>query len=396
MKNINYVSSREKVKNTSILSFLISFLILIMSITRNGNLNILYFFAPIFFAISLKQNKNNLIYLSIMILPFILILFLTSNFSKYFNAYEKSLVYILKMIICLSLFLSSKTLLFKLNIKEIISNLIIFILVLTIIAIITNSEYLWRFNDTTNLYSKTRLQLFFMEPSELSEVCGILLIIQFFYFRQTKNIKDLIYIAFCLIPLLLSAGLSGIVYSFLAIFILFIFYEFKNFKNNRISYFFIFLLLISLISFTFIVFNGNSPIVNRIFLVLNGGDGSFNYRFVRAIDALKFLLSDTNYIGVGLGNIRTDLLSEVLSNYNLISFSNSFIFFISEGGFVAIMFLISLLVYLFKSILKNKETYENKCLKISILFFLIIFQITGGYFTDPFIWIMYGVICCFK
>ena len=396
MKSINYVSSREKIKSTSILNFFISFLILVMSITRNGNLNILYFFAPIFFTISLKHNKNNIIYLIVMTLPFFIILFLTCNFSKYFNNYEKSIIYILKMIICFSLFLSSKTLLFKLNIKEIVSNLIILILGLTTIAILTNSEYLWRFNDTTNLYSKTRLQLFFMEPSELSEVCGILLIIQFFYFRQTKNIKDLIYIVFCLIPLLLSAGLSGIVYSFLAILILVVFYEFKNFKNNMISYFFIFLLLISLISIILIMFNGNSPIVNRIFLVLNGGDGSFNYRFVRAIGALKFLLSDTNYIGVGLGNIRTDLLSDVLSNYNLISFSNSFIFFISEGGFVAIIFLISLLVYLLKNIFKNKETYENKCLKFSILFFLVVFQITGGYFTDPFIWIMYGVICCFK
>jgi hypothetical protein len=67
--------------------------------------------------------------------------------------------------------------------------------------------------------------------------------------------------------------------------------------------------------------------------------------------------------------------------------ANSFMYFITEGGIFAIVYLIGFHIFLLKKI--NKE---NIMLKLPLLVFIVFYQIGGGYFTNPLNWIIYGVI----
>lgn len=372
-----------------VLTILIPFIICFMSVTRNGNLNMLYFFSFGVFAILLFKKRINIKKIVFYFIPFIIILFLTLFFSKYFNDIVKSIIYIGKLFLCVNLFVVSKDLKCEKNfLYKIIDNLTIIIFILTIIAIFTKNEYLWRFNDTINSFSTTRLQLFFQEPSELSEVCGFLLIINFFRFRKYK--KNILTTIMTIIPLILSAGLSGIVYSFLSIEILILLTEFSFLSKGKISKLFLLNLVMIIIVFA-IFMSGNSNIAKRIIAVLSGEDGSFNYRYIRANDALQYILLDTNGIGVGLGNLRTDKVETLLENFDLKSFSNSYLFFIAEGGIVAIAYLLSLIGLGIKNVLFSNINYYEKCLRACLVFFIVIIQVTGGYFTDPFLWLITGI-----
>lgn len=386
-------SKKENIKD-NILVLLVPLIIFLMSVTRNGNLNLLYFSAPFVFLLSVREKSFSIKKLVIFYIPFLIIFLVTLTFSKYYNNLGKSLIYLLKLFLCLILFVSASSSYIRKDLFEkCVNNLIYIIFFFTLFAIVTQSDFLWRFNDTINAYSSTRLQLFFMEPSELSEVCGVILIYKCVNLRE-KNINslDFFHIIAILIPLFLSAGLSGIVYSFLAIIFFFFISESSFFKKGKISKTMIVLFLaLSIFLISFFLFQ-NNKIFARIIAVLEGKDGSFNYRYVRAVDALGFIFRDTNGIGVGLGNLRTERTAAILSDFGLLSFSNSYLFFIAEGGILALLYLMFLISYCFTSIYKQKNYYFRKCNKYALLFFLIIIQITGGYFTDPFLWMMTGLV----
>ena len=387
---ISTIKTKEK-KNTWIY-MLITMIVIFMGCLRNGNLNLIYFVIPIVFIIAIKRNKKVFSKMLVLFIPFLFIFIMTTFYSKYFTNINKSLIYLLKLLLCVSLFSSLRYSKYSLDFYKILRYLEYTIFGLTIVAIVTQNNYLWRFNDIVNKYTSTRLQLFFQEPSELSEVCGILLIIHLYYLKIGKT-KDFFKLAFIIIPLILSAGLSGLVYSVISIIIFFILTEIQTLKKAKISkIFLIFIFCVIGIVMLVTLFPENA-IMKRIVAVLNGEDGSFNYRFTRAWEALKHILIETKYLGVGLGNIRTQFMNNYLfENFNLLSFSNSYLFFFAEGGLIAIIYICLLVIGLLARIKKLNVPYYNKCLRISLLFFIVIIQITGGYFTDPFLWGILGLI----
>ena len=381
-----------KRKNSYILFGL---LIVFMSIFNNGNLNLMYFCTPIIVIMNFR-NMSVFKNLYIWFVPFLLIFFMTMLFSPFFNNISKSLIYLLKIFVCIVWFKSMSTIDSKVNMRKMCDFVCLLIFVLTIAAIFYQKEPLWRLHDTINYYSETRLQLFFMEPSELSEVSGVFLISQLFLFKKYRNKTNLIFAIGLLIPLFLSAGLSGIVYTTISVFFFAIISEYKKIKNGKISklLFYSIIVIVFFTIYIFLVAKGN-PIISRIEAVIAGNDGSFNYRYVRAIDALRGFLTDSHLLGIGLGNLRTQITQVYLTRYALLSFSNSYLFFIAEGGIIAIMYLLNLIVFAFKRVQKLNYTI-NKAYLWSLLLFIVAIQITGGYFTDPFLWSTTGFICFYN
>ena len=52
-------------------------------------------------------------------------------------------------------------------------------------------------------------------------------------------------------------------------------------------------------------------------------------------------------------------------------------------------------IYLFLICIYNciKSSKNIRPLKVGVLAFAFVGQIAGGYYTDPILWIMYGIVC---
>ena len=106
---------------------------------------------------------------------------------------------------------------------------------------------------------------------------------------------------------------------------------------------------------------------------------------------MKNALINTNGAGVGFGNVNTDFFRSTYREYGLVSvIANSFMYFITEGGVFSFVYLLILLISVFKCSIRNKDTILHK---LPLFIFVLIYQIPGGYFTNPVFWLAYGFIC---
>lgn len=382
---------KKKTKENK-LYIIIAIIIIFMGVLRDGNLNLIYFITP--FCMIYAWMKDRTIFKEFMILyiPIVCIFVLTTLLSPFFTSMNKSLIYLLKLFLCVGILISARNTNLNFDTKKLLQIIQCLIFLLTIYALVSQNEYMWRFNDSVNKYSKNRLQLFFQEPSELSEVCGILLIIQMYFLRIGKE-KNYLKLLLSIIPLILSAGLSGLVYSVISVVIFVIFTEIPILKRARMSKLFLISMIILFCLIVYIIIEPDNSILLRIMDVLQGKDSSFNYRFTRAFKALKDVLIKTNFIGTGLGNIRTEYMKNYLwDNFNIHSFSNSYLFFFAEGGVIAIIYIVLLIKNTISIINKMQISYNDKMLRLALLFYLVIIQITGGYFTDAFLWAVTGFV----
>ena len=378
--------------NNKLIDFLAAAIVFLMGCLRNGNLNLLYFMAPFLLIYGIKQHKKIGRKIVFMFIPFVLILIITYLYSSYFTTIDKSLIYLLKLFICITIYCVVRFCNLKINIYRVSKYLVFLIFFFTCFALVNKNDYLWRLGDVVNKYAKNRLQLFSQEPSELSEVCGILLLLNIYYLKIGIK-RNYLGLVFIIIPLFLSAGLSGMVYSAIAILLFLFLTEFQTLRNGKISLIFLLTIILICLVAIFAFINPNNGIMLRINDIINGNDGSFNYRFTRSYEATLDILRSTKFIGVGLGNLRTDYMQLYLLNkFNLYSFSNSYLFFIAEGGLIAILYLLLLIINTIKFLVKISFTSVEKKFRYSLLLFIVVFQITGGYFTDPFLWLVTGLV----
>lgn len=143
----------------------------------NGNLDLYYFFSIIvFFSFFIKrpQYLKKLAYIIAAIMVSQLIIGSLNGISQ---NYQRNVVTISKMCLNVILMIYVSCKYEKWNIKQFIDYVTLIFFMETIAALIFRNSTLWRHNDLINIYSKTRLQLFYVEPSELSLHCGFLIIL---------------------------------------------------------------------------------------------------------------------------------------------------------------------------------------------------------------------------
>lgn len=385
-----------KINKINLINYVvIPLLILVMSVFRDGNLQLLYAFSIVLFLICVKNKDYHLGQVLIILIPFILIFVVTMMFSSFYNSTSKSIIYLLKIFLCVNLYVivQNANVTYKvINLNCIFNSLIVMILLLTAVAYFYRTDLLWVMEDKYNGFYEQRMRLLFMEPSELSQVTGLLFLFKFFKYLKTKNIKDLILGILVLIPMIFSAGLSGMIYTLVSFVLFLVIYEFYNFRRRRVSIITpLILLIVCLISFMFLL-DSQVYLVARIQTIIDGNDMSFDYRYTSASVAFKSIMTDTHYIGVGLGNMNTKSTLDYLARFSMYKFSNSFMYFFSEGGIIAIIFVVIFFVSLFFRVIKNSNSYNVKCIRFTLLFFIIISQVAGGYFTNPLFWLIYGLI----
>ena len=126
-------------------------------------------------------------------LPILFISVIQFVFIKNIN-YTKFFVNIFKIMICISIMLYVKNKNIKINLVDICKKVTFLLVIFTIIAFLfKESSIFWRLNDYTNIYDLRRLQLFYLEPSELGFHISILLILLFSFLLSKKDNKKSIY-----------------------------------------------------------------------------------------------------------------------------------------------------------------------------------------------------------
>ena len=381
---VNYVKQKKYHKKPFLMNeLLLSLLLLFCYLFKQGNLNLLYFYGILIILYSLFKCQSVVQKSLLWMLPLMLSCAFSFLFSNFNYSAGKSLITCLKIFLCLNImfFFSKNMELF--DFKKAARYVFWILAVCFAVALLFRNSFLWVQNEEVNMYSEHRLQLLFLEPSQLGFVLGILLLFVAFNLISNKR-SAFAFVFFCLIAVMLyfSMPLGGILSFFIAFFFMILVLSISKAKNNgkikKIASF----LFVCLIGIIIVVLSTSNPISNRLFDIKSGSDGSFNGRISLSLNTLPILLEKTMWFGVGLGNINTDSVLAVTRHI----YSNSFLAFFAETGIVGLVYLIALLSYLLKGIKKEKV------LRLSLFIYLFVFQVQGGYFTDPSIWAFYGVI----
>ncbi len=264
-----------------------------------------------------------------------------------------------------------------------IINLCVMIFALTL----GKGSFLWRFNDEVNKYSLTRMQLFFLEPSELGFHVALVMIFLLSYFFVTKDIKNKVSIVMLFIInaicLILAKPMGSICILALAIGVMVTCWLIKHpTKRNIIIY--VSIVLVAIVAVIVLTIQQN-PIIMRVIDTVNGTDQSNNYRVGTSIDTYVNTMKDYNLLGCGFGNIHTD---RFINRYNLDTvIVNSFIYFWIETGVFGITITMILFYHLLSACIRDKSV-----LKWGLFVFLIVYQLVGSHFTSPLNWALYGLI----
>lgn len=374
-----------------LLSYLFIFSLVFADIFGNGNLNLLYFFGAFLIIKDFKIKRSFLKDLAIYFVPFCIIVLGEIFFSGNSFSFGKIIVYCFKILVCVSLLSYTKNNFWKANHLKIIEYICVsfgFLLILSLLTI--KFPIFWRLDDTFNNFSKTRLKFLYSEPSVLGILCGLLVIILMHYvFSEKRNriiIREVLLLS---VIILLTFSMSGIVYTAVAVIVLYFFEILK--RRQCISGKLLVYLLIGVCMLVLILIT-NNPISKRFFSMFLGMDGSYNFRWSAAVSTFSKIMNKTEYWGMGLGNMNTPSGLFFLSNLGInYKFANSFLYFSAENGFLGIAYIVYLFLICIKSCVRS--TKNNRPLKVGLLVFAFVSQIAGGYFTDPILWIIYGIIC---
>ena len=384
-----YTVGKYSKKQEDILYFGFICAIVFADVLGNGNLNLLYFWGILLIFTNLKTKKSYIKDLIIFYLPFCLmvlgeVLFSGNEFSKI-----KVFAYMAKILVCISLLSYTKNNIEKFDCGRIISSISrIYAILLGVSFLTIHYPYLWRLNDEYNSFSKTRLKFLYSEPSVLGLLCGLLVI--FLMYRVFKNkitkktIRELLLFALIII---LTFSMSGIIYTSVAIVVLYLFETFKKreYVSKRLMFYSIFG-----IGVVIFVLTTKNPVSNRLTAMFMGQDGSYNFRWSAAVFSFKNIMEMTKCWGMGIGNMNTANGMKILLQSGIdYKFANSFLYFATENGFLGILYII----YLISMCAYGCKKGNNTSLRIALFVFVIMSQIAGGYFTDPLLWIIYGMIC---
>ncbi|HEY8889928.1 MAG TPA: hypothetical protein VIM70_06700 [Clostridium sp.] len=361
-----------------------------VSKTLTGNLDLFYALGIIGTIFVLFKRKRDISLLIICALPIVCYGILQGMIIKDLEM-QKLLVNISKITICVSLMIlvSGKMNYFK--VKKFVDYICRIYLILTPIAFLFKSnEYLWRLHDTINKYSLVRLNLFYIEPSELGFHLSFIIIILMYLIIKEKvrkeRVKYIIYMIDCLILLALSGAYgSSIMLAGTVTFVAFVIILTKlKYKNILVGYGLI--IVFTIVTILFIV--TKSSIYMRTVDTLNGKDSSNSYRVTVTQKFTATAITATNGIGVGLGNLNTDNTRKVFQATGMTAVvAASYPYFIAESGIFGIIYTVLLLLILLINVL-----FKRNMLLANLLLFSFLYQIYGGYFTNPVNWIVYGLI----
>lgn len=292
----------------------------------------------------------------------------------------KAIVYITKMTLCIYLFMFVREKIEYFDLQIFINYSVFFLAVQTILALLQrNSAWFWRL-------AENRMELLFLEPSELGVFIGILILLQVFLMKENGELKEHIGNVVVLSGILiLSSSMSGILYT---LFTSIIYLAFDNeSKKEGISKKQLLFLFIAVLGVA-LMLSSDNYISNRFFNALNGTDSSFNTRSSVPIQTLVEYYKKYGFFGFGFGNMNTvrgmQFFNLKAKNYVICA---AYFLFAIEGGIVAIIAEVIFTLKLLKECLKSGSAFH-----LALFIFVFFYMYLGGYTTNPVVWILYAIM----
>lgn len=233
----------------------------------------------------------------------------------------------------------------------------------------------------------TRLKLFYSSAGALSFACGFMLIL-LVYQLITEDVvwHQVIGVVVVIADIYLSYGMGGITSSLMAVaFMLCLAYVYK-FKNlglkNRKKF-----IIVSILSFASVlsIIIANSIYVVRTRNIFESADYILNTRLLIPISRIGKVLIQTKFLGVGFGNASTSYALNTMDMGQV--YPNSFLRIIAEGGVFGITLVLIVIIGLVCVSFKFGSIVDK-----SLCVYILVYQLTGGDFTDITNFFIYGLI----
>lgn len=355
--------------------------------SNNGNFDLLYLAAIIIFFQAIMKKRYIIIKSLLALLPYIGLVLFEILFSPISLSAQKVIITLTKTFLCILIMYWFVYNYVSIDLNKFVLYATKLLVILTGFAFIFNQSVLWIHNDTVNVYTTTRLRLFALEPTYLALFISVMLTYIFYCVMQKGKVsnENLFVIIALLVIMLLSAGMGGIATLAIGVVVILIYYSFINFCKGKMNIWVFLCVVFVPIIFIGLLFT-DLPIVERLFAVLQGKDSSFNYRFVKGSLGMQNFLEYTNGIGIGMGCLNTEVGRSYLKGWNIEAvIVSSIMYFIAENGYLGMIFLIAAGIYLLSRARKS-------IFFVALCVMLIAYQFLGGYFTDPFCWLCYGMI----
>ncbi|MCJ8010482.1 hypothetical protein MUG84_01845 [Paenibacillus sp. KQZ6P-2] len=354
------------------------------------NLDLFYFLSIALIGKDILQRKTITLkamgYVYLIILYALLQLILNDSIEI-----QRLIINIAKIFVNVFLFLQVREIFLpQLSLKKILDTVSVSYFVLLLVGLVYKTDLLWRLDDQVNIYQTLRFSLLYFEPSEASfHVCIVIILLMYYVLREKdikRNCLNLLLVISNAIIVILTAGMGGILGVTLALVVMYLCYLREKISVERVLMFIALFITCSFAIFIFIT--SSNGFYLRINDIAAGRDGSVLYRFNTSFEVMKQMLLNTNFLGIGFGNLNTSAIQGGYAGYGLVEvISNSFMYVIAEGGIAMIILLIVFHIEMIRRI-----RIDERILKYSLLIFIFSYQIAGGYFTNPINWIVYGLI----
>ncbi len=261
--------------------------------------------------------------------------------------------------------------------------------VMTLAAFMLPGSVLWKVDEYVSGTSLNRLKLLYSEPSYLSFVSGIALIICVYQILVYKLSWQIVLAGLILLlDMLLSYGMGGMICLVLAISVMLMAHVAKN--RDKIvadpaakykwilSATFIVVVLISIIVI--------SPTYGfRLASLIQGTDLGLFYMIKEPVGVFSDIMKETGWKGTGIGQL---LYSDRLSQAELVEgFKNAYFYFMAEGGIVGCVLVLGIVIFLIGYVL-----LYGGILPLALFIYVTVYMFTAGRYDDPVNWIAYGII----
>ena len=354
---------------------------------RNGNLDIFYMFSALALCFYLWKRHDKLRLILCITLPIAVVTLIMALFYPEIDEI-RCLVFAVKMLLNATLFVFVAYNCRKWKLGRFCVTISYIHGIETVIALLFRNSSLW---VTENLISVedsvSRLRLFYTDPGSMAFASGLVLVILVYLLLKEEVVwRYVIGICIALIDLFLSYGVGGIACSAVAIVIMLGMACSYNIRKGRTKVVKkvatgagIAMVLVAAL------FALNSTYIGRFNAIIDGTDYNLNTKLFNPINNVIGVLQQTQFRGVGFGNGNTSVALEMMNATK--AYPNSFIRIIAEGGFFGILLVMIMIFgvgyYCFK--------YGNMMSR-ALFIYVTAYQMTGGYFTDPTNFFVYGWI----
>ena len=354
---------------------------------RSGNTDIFYLFSAFVLLFYMLKRRDKFIYIVKLLAPFALLTVIMA-FVYPWTKVDRTFIFLAKMALNLTLmvFVAYNCRCWKMF--RFVETIVCIHGVETVIALFFRNSALWtpeKFVD--GVVYASRLRLFYMNAGTMAFASGLVLVM-LVYQIMTEEVfwKQAIGAVVMLVDLYLSYGIGGISCAFIAIFLMLCvgymhkakrgeLSALKKYRNASIIVAIITLMALAL----------NHTYVGRIRGIISGTDSLVNQKFFVPLAKLGYVLKKTHFLGVGFGNGNTLFALGLIDSD--VAFPNSFLRIIAEGGIFGFLIVIICIFVLGIFCLKNGNNIDK-----ALFTFITLYQMTGGYFTDPTNFFIYGWI----